>query len=145
MVNGTVIDKGFNSARGYYIIMKDSTSGQAFLYQHMREATSLNIGDLVKVGQYVGHEGATGDVTGIHLHLEQQDLSSGRSWNFSINSLDPYENPALVMGIPNVEGISAIYDGTPIPPEPPTPTFKRKSHFPWVLYSKKLRCKGLNL
>lgn len=115
MVNGTVIDKGFNTARGYYIIMKDTTSGLAFLYQHMREATPLSIGDTVVQGTYVGHEGATGDVTGIHLHLEEQDLSSGRSWNFSIDSLVPYKNPADFMGIPNSEGISVIYDGTPRP------------------------------
>lgn len=138
MVDGTIIDKGFNTARGYYIIMKETSSGQAFLYQHMREGTPLNIGDTIKQGQYVGHEGATGDVTGIHLHLEQQDLSSGRVWNFSIASLEPYENPADFMGIPNVEGISAIYDGTPIPPTPVRP---RKSKFPWVLYTKKLRRK----
>lgn len=59
IVNGTIIDKGFNSARGYYVIMKDDTSGLAFLYQHMREATTLNIGDKVEQGTYVGHEGAT--------------------------------------------------------------------------------------
>ena len=115
MVNGTVINVGFNSARGYYIIMKENTTGQAFLYQHMRAASSLKVGDKVTQGEYVGHEGATGDVTGIHLHLEQQDLSSGREWNFSISSLAPYENPAEFMGIPNSEGISAIYDGTPRP------------------------------
>lgn len=113
MVNGTVIDKGFNIARGYYIIMKDTSSGLAFLYQHMREASSLKVGDKVTQGEYVGHEGASGDVTGIHLHLEQQDLSSGREWNFSISSLEPYENPAEFMGFPNIEGISVIYDGTP--------------------------------
>lgn len=140
MVDGTVIDKGFNTARGYYIIMKETSSGQAFLYQHMREATTLNIGEEIKQGQYVGHEGATGDVTGIHLHLEQQDLSSGRAWNFSIASLDPYENPAEFMAIPNVEGITVIYDGTPIPPTPVNP---KKSKFPWVLYSKKLRRNNL--
>lgn len=115
MVNGTVIDKGFNTSRGYYIIMKDTSSGLAFLYQHMREATPLSVGDSVNQGTYVGHEGATGDVTGIHLHLEQQDLSSGRDWNFSISSLAPYENPAEFMGFPNIEGISVIYNGTPGP------------------------------
>lgn len=80
-------------------------------------------------------KGLHGDVTGIHLHIEEQDLSSGRPWNFSISSLDPYKNPAEFMGFPNKEGISVIYNGTP----GPSPTPLKKSHFPWVLYSKKLR------
>lgn len=137
MVNGSVIDKGFTNARGYYIIMKDSSSGIAFLYQHLREETPLNLGDSVEIGQYVGFEGASGQVTGIHLHIEEQDLSSGRNWNFA-QDLQYYKNPCDYMGFPNIEGISVIYNGTPIPPTP-TPTNRQKTKFKWVLYARKIR------
>lgn len=45
---------------GNYIIIKEAETGMGFLYGHMREASPLNIGDSVKVGDYVGHEGTTG-------------------------------------------------------------------------------------
>lgn len=133
MVNGKIIDKGFTEARGYYVIMKDETSGNAFLYQHMREDSPLNINDNVKVGDYVGFEGDTGIVTGIHLHIEQQDLSSGRDWNFA-QDLQYYKNPCEFMGFPNTAGISVIYNGTPIPPKQ-----KIKKKFKWVLYLGNIR------
>lgn len=137
MCNGTIVYKTFDAdGFGYYIIMKDSTSGMGFLYGHMREASPKNVGDSVKVGEYVGHEGTTGSSTGIHLHLEMQDISS-HDWIFGAE-LSQYENPANFMGIPNTQGISAIYNGTPSPV--PIPTFK-KGNFKWVLYANKLRNK----
>lgn len=77
--------------------------------------------------------GATGNVTGIHLHLE---LSTTMAWNY-----DTFLNPSTALGIPNVRGTIVKYDGTAPPPVPPTPTptdnIKRK--FPFVLYARKLR------
>ena len=60
--------------------------------------------------------GTTGSSSGIHLHLEMQDLTN-HDWIYRAEK-EVYTNPADFMGIPNVEGISAIYYGTPIPPEP---------------------------
>ena len=119
---------------GYYIIIKEDTTGMGFLYGHMREESSLNVGDKVIQGQYVGHEGTTGASTGIHLHLEMQDISS-HNWIFGAD-LSQYENPATYMGFPNTEGISVIYDGTPIPPEPKP---KKRKKFPWFIIYKKRR------
>lgn len=45
-----------------------------------------------------------------------QDISN-HSWIFGAPK-EVYTNPATFMDIPNVEGISVIYNGTPIPPEP---------------------------
>ena len=45
-----------------------------------------------------------------------QDISN-HTWQYQAPK-EIYTNPADFMGIPNVEGISAIYYGTPIPPEP---------------------------
>lgn len=48
----------------------------------------------------------------------------------------------IPLGLPNEEGGPYIFDGTPIPPTPPTPVYSiKRKKFPWVLYSKKLRTK----
>ncbi len=98
---------------GNYIILK-ADDGIGFLYAHMRESSPLQVGSRVKIGDYVGFEGTTGNSTGIHLHLEMQDISKN-SWEFNAN-ISKYLNPADFLGIPNQQGISAIYDGiTPLP------------------------------
>ena len=78
MTDGEVIYKVYEEGGfGHYIIIKGD-DGKGFLYAHMREASPLSVGDRVSVGDYVGHEGTTGNSTGIHLHLEMQDLSNRR-------------------------------------------------------------------
>ena len=100
----------------------------------MADPSPLSVGDKVKIGDYVGWEGTTGSSTGIHLHLEMQDLSN-RNWIFGAD-LSQYLNPADFMGIPNTANISCIYNGTPIPPKPKN---LKKSKFKFVLYARKLR------
>lgn len=121
MCNGTVVLKSNDpDGYGYYIIMKDNDTGMGFLYAHFREPSNKNVGDSVSIGEQVGWEGSTGSSTGLHLHVEMQDISS-HSWQFGAPK-EMYENPADFMGFPNVEGITVIYYGTPKPPTPPTPT-----------------------
>ena len=112
MCNGQVVHKAYEvDGYGHYIIMKDNTTGMGFLYAHMSEASPLNIGDTIQIGDYVGNEGTTGSSTGIHLHIEMQDLSD-HEWLFGADK-SYYTNPAEFMGFPNEEGISIIYYGTP--------------------------------
>ena len=61
-----------------------------------------------------------------------QDLLN-RNWIFHGNRED-YLNPADFLGIPNVEGTTAIYYGTPIVP-------RKKSSFPWAIYFNKFRAR----
>lgn len=117
---------------GYYIIIKDSTNGMGFLYAHMDSQSPKRVGDSVRLNEFVGVEGTTGDSTGIHLHLEMQDISQ-HSWVYGAPK-SYYTNPAVYMGIPNVEGEQGIYYGY----VPPTPTIRKKK-FPWVLYARNLR------
>lgn len=124
---------------GNYIIMKDSVTGMGFLYGHLDQPSQLNQGDSVQIGQLVGYEGTTGASTGIHLHLEMQDISQN-AWQYQA-PLSTYENPAIFMGFPNVEGISVIYEGTPIPPTPTSTRVIKK--FPWAVLTRKIRKKRL--
>ena len=136
MVTGTVLYSQYNTGGyGNMIIMRDDTTGNAFLYAHMRDVSLKRVGDSVTVGEFVGYEGTTGTSTGIHLHVEWQTIGTSGSWNWNIPYIDR-PHVADFMGITNQYGTRAIYSGTP--PTPPTPTFIH-GKFPWVLYTNKLR------
>lgn len=144
MLNGHVLERGYDSSQGNYLVIVDdiagsTTYGYATRYMHL---ASFNVvqGQVVLLGQQLGIEGTTGSSTGVHLHVEMQDLSRFNwTWHWSYTKSD-YLDPTIFMGIDNIEGTSWIYDGTPIPPTPPTPTGGgRKSKFPWTLYANKLR------
>jgi len=66
---GTVQNAGFDSACGYYVQIK-TESGALMVYYHLAKG-SLRVknGDVVKTGQVLGYMGATGNVTGAHLHF----------------------------------------------------------------------------
>lgn len=134
MCDGFVYYVGYDSGGyGNYIIMKDGTTGMGFLYGHLRDYPSLNVGDTVQIGQQVGIEGTTGSSSGIHLHLEMQDISQ-HEWQYQAPK-EVYTNPADFMGIPNVEGITVYYDGTPVPPVPPSGD--NKSSQRWFMQKKR--------
>lgn len=145
MLDGIIHSKGTSSSRGNWVIVYNNNSsspyyGYATLYMHLRDPVSYSVGDSVLVGQQVGIEGTTGQSTGIHLHVEMQDLNRwGGEWHSSYTQSD-YLDPTQFMNIPNVEGTECYYDGTPIPPTPTIPTTNRKK-FKWVLYAKNLRVK----
>lgn len=135
MVEGTVLYSQYNTGGwGNMIIMRDDTTGDAFLYGHMTTVSPKRVGDHVSIGEFVGYEGNTGQSTGIHLHVEWQNIGPTGSWNWNVPVLDR-PHVADFMGISNVYGTRAIYDGTPVPPTPSN----IKNKFPWVLYARKIR------
>ena len=146
MLNGEVHSSGYSSSRGNWIIIWDnnsssSTYGYATLYMHLRDAPLVSQGSPVLVGQQVGVEGTTGQSTGIHLHVEMQDLNRwGGQWHSSYTQSD-YLDPTVFMNIPNVEGTECYYNGIPVPPPTPVVTSTKKNKFKWVLYAKNLRAK----
>lgn len=76
--DGVVIGKGYNpTGFGNYIIIRHNVFGKSVtsLYAHMKAPSNLNKGKRVKAGDLVGIMGATGAVTGKHLHFE---LGRGR-------------------------------------------------------------------
>lgn len=98
---------------------------------------SVSTGQQVTTATKLGVMGATGNVTGVHLHLE---CSTTASWNY-----DTFVNPADELGIPNQRGTIVKYDGAspPTPPTPPTPPSTReKKKFPWFIYWSKRNLKS---
>ena len=138
MLTGKVLDVGFNSSAGNYIIIYDDdpTSthyGYATRYIHLKERPLYTPGASVQVGEEVGSEGNTGASQGIHLHVEMQDISRFNwQWHVS-NTQSDYLDPTAFMGIDNIQGTSWIYNGSPVPPK------KKKSGFKWYLYAERIR------
>lgn len=134
ILDGTVIYKSSSNARGNYIIVKGDNN-LAFLYQHMKNPSVKNVGDRVQIGEFIGIEGTTGQVTGLHLHMEMQDLT-GRNWYFG-NDINYYINPCTYMGIPNVTGTECYYNGTPIFPS------QKSKKFNWAVFTNQLRKRNI--
>ena len=139
ILTGKVLDVGYTSTAGNYIIIYDDnpnspTYGYATRYLHLQYRPLYVIGASVQVGEEVGTEGSTGTATGIHLHVEMQDISR---WNWqwhTSNIKEDYLDPTIFMGIDNVEGTEWYYNGVPYPYQK-----VKKAKFKWVLYANKLR------
>ena len=152
--NGTVIQKAYDGdGYGNYVIIKDNESNYAFLFGHMADPSTKNIGDSIKIGEQFGVEGATGNVTGLHTHVEMEDyVKNGNKWIYDANNPAAwgvvYFSPTDYMGFPNQLRISVYYDGTPVPPTPPSPPSPHmtwSSKFNWAVYLRKLRNKRSNM
>ena len=108
--------------------------GHYWRYCHMVAGSlQVGVGDEVDLNTAIGRMGATGNVTGRHLHLE---CSTTQAWQCST-----FINPCNILGIPNVDNTIIKYDGSVTPPEPPTPVQYKQNKFNWVLYINKLRKK----
>ncbi len=66
-VAGTVTFSGWRSGFGYLVIVMSGNT--EYYYAHASELF-VNVGDSVVVGQHIANVGATGRVTGSHLHFE---------------------------------------------------------------------------
>lgn len=77
IADGVVIDHvDGHGSWGNYVRIQHMIDGRTVIssYAHMQTGSSpLAIGDTIKVGEFVGLVGATGQVTAPHLHLEIED------------------------------------------------------------------------
>lgn len=65
---GTVLAKGFNNAGGNWAAIRHDND-LVSVYGHMRDPALVFSGEKVDENTVIGYEGATGFVTGSHLHL----------------------------------------------------------------------------
>lgn len=65
---GHVVAAGWGGSYGYQVVIRHA-DGRYTQYGHL-SAISVRIGQTVGVGQRIGRSGATGNVTGPHLHFE---------------------------------------------------------------------------
>ncbi|MEU6070534.1 M23 family metallopeptidase [Streptomyces sp. NPDC047082] len=81
---GTVVEAGWGGAYGNNVVIKMS-DGKYTQYAHLSRIT-VTTGQAVKARQQIGLSGATGNVTGPHLHFEAR---TGPAYGSDINPI-PY-------------------------------------------------------
>lgn len=73
VADGVVVERSTGGTTwGNYVVIESTVDGQKFQagYAHMAAGSSaLQLGEVVKVGDLVGLTGATGQVSGAHLHF----------------------------------------------------------------------------
>jgi murein DD-endopeptidase MepM/ murein hydrolase activator NlpD len=78
VVSGTVIRTDWGKAYGNWTQIRGD-DGHVWVYCH-QSRRAVKKGQRVKAGQVIGYVGATGNVTGPHLHLEK---SKGSAWSYA--------------------------------------------------------------
>lgn len=92
--DGTVIFAANNGSYGKCVKVRDSKTGKVFLYAHLA-SIAVKVNQKVTRVTKIGVMGATGKVTGAHLHIELRT----RADRYGI-----VDNIANYMGIPNRVG-----------------------------------------
>ncbi|MDX3095184.1 M23 family metallopeptidase [Streptomyces sp. ME01-24h] len=71
---GTVVEAGWGGSYGYNIVIRHA-DGMYTQYGHM-SSLGVSVGQTVSAGRQIGLSGATGNVTGPHLHFEARTAPS---------------------------------------------------------------------
>lgn len=98
--DGVVKFTGYNSARGYYVVVYHQSMGLTSVYQHL-SSISVSNGQYVSMGTQLGRSGSTGNSTGPHLHFElvltgSAPRSVDCAWVSGVRLLDGHYNNALI-------------------------------------------------
>lgn len=110
-------------------------------FSHDNNPPITTIGQVVNQGQLCYHTGTYGYVTGDHVHTcvgqgHYQGITERSSGNWDLTNRIHYWDGVFVNDTVIREGYGhdwKIWDE----PVPPTPT-RTKTHFPWVLYARRL-------
>lgn len=97
-----------NDSWGNYIVV-DMGNNRYWLAAHFTQQLNT-VGQVLKKGDYIGTQGRTGNVTGVHTHWEY--WVGGQSTAYR-------SDPSQILGIPN--GAPATYDVSWDAEEPPGP------------------------
>lgn len=84
--DGVVVEAGWGGAYGNNIVIQHADGIQT-RYAHL-SSINVSVGQSVAVGQHIGDVGATGNVTGPHLHFEVLDAAGN------------FMDPAAWLGVP---------------------------------------------
>ena len=130
------VSEGTALGYGAYVVI-NGNDNNSFLYGDLQDNLAVSEGDTVEQGTLLGYCGNPSGTTstGLHVHVEYQRTSVFQKFGIM-------NNPCEYMGVENVAGSGPyIFDGTPIPPEPPEPITgtKKRKHYPWFILNKNYR------
>jgi murein DD-endopeptidase MepM/ murein hydrolase activator NlpD len=108
------------------VIVIDDGNGYRSIYVHLAVA-KVGAGDVVKAGQFIGYEGATGHATGCHLHYGIIRMDAPyEDVNPSLLSIYPPEvrervDPLLVLPLHDPDAATRFLERYPQPSQPGLP------------------------
>lgn len=146
MSDGVVsfVDPDGHTGSGYgpYVIVKDLSNNDLWLYGDLSDNPSVVYGQHILRGEQIGYEGNPSGTssTGLHVHLEKENQSDGIFKYGYDNSIDPTTGTGINNIVYSTSGDIYIYNGTPTPT--PGGAVKRKK-FKWVLYANRIRNRNL--
>lgn len=98
-INGRVTYNHYDEIGGNTFMI--SNDNLTFVYCHMQKLSSLTVGSLVKKGDKIGLSGASGHVTGAHLHFQACNIPMDRAAECIYYDVQPkvYFNPQLLIDL----------------------------------------------
>lgn len=85
-VTGVCLRNDWSDSYGWYIVLQDKYSDYVVLMAHLEKKSSLTVGGKVLESQPVGYIGATGNASGVHLHIE---VEASKQWKYNSNLVRP--------------------------------------------------------
>jgi murein DD-endopeptidase MepM/ murein hydrolase activator NlpD len=86
MEAGRVVETGYTSGRGRYVVVRITGTATRIRYQHLREV-KVTRGEKVARGQVVALSGNSGASNGPHLHVELWRGSGGTAVRYNVERL----------------------------------------------------------
>ena len=108
------------------VVVVDDGNGYRSIYVHL-ELAKVGAGDVVKAGQFIGYEGATGHATGCHLHYGLIRMDGPyEAVNPSLLNIYPPEvrervDPLLVLPLHDPDAATRFLERYPQPTQPGLP------------------------
>ncbi len=86
--DSVLVEEGFNNNLGNYTVFKYKKGNNTIIYRylHLKNRTTIKVGENVKQKQIIGYMGTTGDSTGTHLHFEYWICPSNYNYNYEDRS-----------------------------------------------------------
>ena len=84
--NGICLVNEHSESYGNYIVLKEAETGFVVLMAHLKYKSQLGVGQKVVQAQPVGYIGATGNASGVHLHIEVEERAS---WKYNHDLVRP--------------------------------------------------------
>lgn len=87
--DGLILKSDYSASYGNYIVIQAKDDNLVILMAHLRAPSHKQKGDTVLESEIIGDIGATGNASGVHLHIEVEE---GVSWSYNKNLLRPSDH-----------------------------------------------------
>ena len=93
--DGVITYNGYDAVGGNMVII--SHGELHVLYAHLREPIKKGVNEKVKIGEVIGYSGATGKVTGAHLHFQACAAKTNNPYDSCVaHQAETFFNPKLL-------------------------------------------------